>query len=243
MSRHPDATSSSAQRRDDLPFVLGTVPTWVTVLQLLAAGLVGGLLRAPVGLVARRGPPRQRRLVARLVGRHVARAARRRPVRADHPGHGPGRPRVRARTARRGLPASSPSRPRARSPAVPGSGTGCGPRSPCSSRARRSGGCRWTSTSSSPPHSRRPWSSAPTAVVVSYVVVAIGRTKLSVLRYAPGGHRRGVARAAHRGRPAPRQHARRHVRGPVGDPARRSASRRSRWSGCVTRRTSPARST
>ncbi len=32
----------AGRRGDDVPFVLGTVPTWVTVLQLLAAGLVGG---------------------------------------------------------------------------------------------------------------------------------------------------------------------------------------------------------
>ena len=40
--RHPDATSSAGRAGDDVPFVLASVPTWVTVLQLLAAGIVGG---------------------------------------------------------------------------------------------------------------------------------------------------------------------------------------------------------
>lgn len=42
LSQSPGCHVIPAVTRDDSPFVLGTVPAWVTVLQLLAAGLVAG---------------------------------------------------------------------------------------------------------------------------------------------------------------------------------------------------------
>ena len=42
LSQSPGCHVIPGRARDDSPLVLGTVPAWVTVLQLLAAGLVAG---------------------------------------------------------------------------------------------------------------------------------------------------------------------------------------------------------
>ena len=129
----PDATSITSHVRvrapspgchvipgqlcDDAPIVLGTVPTWVTVLQLLAAGLVGGF--CVLQWVWWRGEVRPASAAWSLAWSiHMALVLLAGGLFAlTTPGHRARRPRLRPRAARRRASWSSRSPPPAPSPA------------------------------------------------------------------------------------------------------------------------------